>query len=67
MTHSAQIATLADEHYLIQKNVTDGRAQTTVKRLDYEGRIEETARILGGIKITEAQREAARQLLSGSN
>ena len=67
VTHSAQIATLADEHYLIQKNVTDGRAQTTVKRLDYEGRIEETARILGGIKITEAQREAARQLLSGSN
>ncbi len=67
VTHSAQIATLADEHYLIQKNVTDGRAQTTVKRLDYEGRIEETARILGGIKITEAQREAARQLLSDSN
>lgn len=63
VTHSAQIATLADNHYLISKKEIDGRAYTSIKSLSYEERVEEAARILGGINITEAQRQAARDML----
>ena len=63
VTHSAQIASLADTHYLISKAETDGRVQTSVKVLDREERVEEIARILGGINITEAQRTAAREMI----
>lgn len=64
VTHSAQIATLADTHLLISKTEKDGRAYTTVKPLDTDERINEAARILGGINITEAQRQAARDMLA---
>ena len=63
VTHSAQIASLANTHYLISKAELDGRVQTSVKILDDEERIEEIARILGGINITEAQRAAAREMI----
>lgn len=64
VTHSAQIATLADRHYLISKREVEGRARTSVRLLDYSERVEEAARILGGINITEAQRQAARDMLA---
>ncbi len=64
VTHSAQIATLSDHHLLIAKQEKDGRVYTATKSLDQNERIEEAARILGGINITEAQREAAREMLS---
>ena len=63
VTHSAQIATLADTHYLIHKENIDGRAETHVKLLSYDERVEEAARILGGINITDAQRQAAVDML----
>ena len=63
VTHSAQIATLADNHYLIHKENIDGRAQTKIKLLSYDERVEEAARILGGINITDAQRQAAVDML----
>lgn len=63
VTHSAQIATLADSHFLISKEEIDGRAQTSVKLLDADERVEEAARILGGINVTEAQRQAARDMI----
>lgn len=63
VTHSAQIATLADNHYLISKREIDGRAQTSITLLDLDARVEEAARILGGINITDAQRQAARDML----
>ena len=62
VTHSAQIASLADEHFLIKKNEKDGRAETDVVLLDEEGRITELSRILGGIEVTDAQRRAAYEL-----
>ena len=62
VTHSAQIASLADAHYLIRKNEKDGRAETEVLPLDEEGRITELSRILGGIEVTDAQRRAAWEL-----
>ncbi len=63
VTHSAQIATLADDHYLISKREVDGRAQTSVRLIEGEERVAEAARILGGINVTEAQRQAARDMI----
>ena len=63
VTHSAQIASLADHHYHIFKEEVDGRAQTGVKVLNEEERVEELARILGGIHVTDAQRQSARELM----
>ena len=64
VTHSAQIASLADSHYFISKKEVDGRAETSLTLLDRQGREDEIARILGGIEITEAQREAAREMIA---
>ncbi|MBE6583384.1 MAG: DNA repair protein RecN [Ruminococcaceae bacterium] len=64
VTHSAQIATIADRHYLISKREIEGRAHTGIKLLSFEERVEEAARILGGINITEAQRQAAKDMLA---
>ena len=63
VTHSAQIASLADAHYRITKRERDGRAETDVELLDRAERIEEIARILGGIEITDAQRGVAREMI----
>ncbi len=59
VTHSAQIASLADVHWLIAKHESVGRTHTTIQSLDEEGRIVELSRVLGGIHVTEAQRQAA--------
>lgn len=67
VTHSAQIATLADNHFLISKKEVDGRAQTSIRQLEREERVEEAARILGGINITDAQRQAARDMIDNIN
>ena len=59
VTHSAQIASLADSHYLINKSDINGFTETSVNLLDFDGRISELSRILGGLDVTDAQREAA--------
>ena len=64
ITHSAQIASLADYHYLMKKQVNNGRTEASVSLLGREERIAELSRILGGIHITEAQRRAAADMLS---
>ena len=63
VTHSAQIAALADAHLYISKHEVDGRVETSVKLLDEVGRIGELSRIIGGIEITDAIRATARELL----
>lgn len=63
VTHSAQIAALADNHSLISKGEEDGRISTSVKELDRDGRIKEVARIMGGINITENLLETAREMI----
>lgn len=63
ITHSAQVAAYADEHYKIQKEVEDGKTFTRVELLDEQGRVEELARILGGVHITDLQRASARELM----
>lgn len=63
VTHSAQIASLADSHYLISKSDKNGITETSVSLLSEDGRIAELSRILGGINVTEAQRAAAVDML----
>ena len=63
VTHSAQIASLADNHYRITKHERDGRAETDVLLLGESARVDEIARILGSIEPTEAQRNAAREMI----
>lgn len=63
VTHSAQIASLADSHYLISKHDVDGRTESRVDLLDSDGRVSEIARILGGINVTESQIAAAREMI----
>ncbi len=67
VTHSAQIASLADVHYLISKSDVNGLTQTKITELDREGRIKELSRILGGIDITDSQRGAAIDMLDEVN
>ncbi len=62
ITHSAQIASLGDTHFLISKSDVNGFTETSVRELDDEGRINELSRILGGIDVTESQRAAARDM-----
>ncbi len=64
VTHSAQVASLADAHYLIEKQEADGRAETSIRRLEHGERVDEIARILGGLDVTDSQREAARELIA---
>ncbi len=67
VTHQAQIAALADYHYLIRKQVDDGRTYTDVSRLDHDGRKNELARIIGGVNITEAAFTHAESMLNEYN
>ena len=59
VTHLAQIAAMADSHYLIEKNVDNDKTTTNVRRLDEDEETDELARILGGARITEAVKENA--------
>lgn len=64
VTHSAQIAALADTHLLVSKREDAGRTKSLVRALDSDGRVEEIARIIGGINVGEATLNAARELIS---
>lgn len=66
VTHQAQLVALADAHYLISKQVEDGRTYTQVKMLDFDGRKHELARIIGGVSITDAALAHAESMLKES-
>lgn len=63
ITHHAQIASLADMHFHVSKVVKKGNTITRVKVLSQEERIEEVARLMGGVRVTHKTREVARELL----
>lgn len=67
VTHSAQIASNADAHFLIEKNISNGRTYTNVSRLDFEARKRELARIMGGLKITDNLLKSAEEMLLSQN
>ena len=64
VTHQAQIAALADHHYLIDKRVEQGRTFTVVTPLDRDARVKELARIIGGVNITAAALSHAEDMLN---
>lgn len=66
VTHSAQIASNADEHFLIQKDTDGDRTFTKVTPLDFEGRKKELARIMGGLEITDTLLRSAEELLKSN-
>lgn len=64
VTHSAQIASNADEHFLIEKKFDNDKTYTSVTPLDFEGRKRELARIMGGLEITDTLLQSANELLN---
>ena len=67
VTHQAQIAALADSHFLIQKTVRDGRTFTNINLLDTNGRLRELARILDGVQVTDTALAHAQKLMDYNN
>lgn len=67
VTHLAQMAVMADNHLLIEKNIQGDRTVTTVRTLNHEQRKYEIARIMGGENITELMLENAEQYLKDAD
>jgi DNA repair protein RecN (Recombination protein N) len=65
ITHLPQIAKFGEAHFKIVKKVVKGRTTTTIARLDPEARIQELARMLGGVEITDTTLAHAREMLGG--
>lgn len=63
VTHSAQVAALADKHFLISKEEKEGRTTSNACPLTNDGRVDEISRIMGGIQITESVYSAAKEML----
>lgn len=62
ITHLPQIAAKADRHFLIEKNVQEGKTKTEIHTLNEEASVKELARLLGGEELTEAALQNARSL-----
>jgi DNA repair protein RecN (Recombination protein N) len=66
VTHLAPIAVYADRHFVVQKLIEGGRTKSTLTALAEPQRVEEIARMIGGITVTQKTREAAQELLDGA-
>lgn len=66
ITHLAQIASFADQHYVIEKKEVGGRTKTSVRKLDAAERKEELARMMSGAKVSEASLQHAEAMLRGA-
>ena len=64
ITHLPQIAAMADNHYLIEKEVKDNITETNIHLLDEEESVNELARMLGGVEITKTVLDNAREMKS---
>jgi DNA repair protein RecN (Recombination protein N) len=63
VTHLAQVAAQGHRHYGIRKHTRGGRTYTAVEALDQRARIDELARMQGGVEVSGAAREHAEELL----
>ncbi len=63
ITHLAQIASLADRHFRVAKDVVNNRSRTTVRPLERDERVAEIAKLIGGETVTESALQSARELL----
>jgi DNA repair protein RecN (Recombination protein N) len=66
ITHLAPIAVYADRHFLVKKDIVDERTKSAILALEPKERLEEVARMLGGLNITKKTRDAAREMLKGA-
>ena len=66
VTHLPQIACFAEDHYSVKKEVRAGRTVTLVDRLEKEAIVEEVARMLGGVKVTEKTRAHAKEMIENA-
>ena len=66
MTHLPQVAACADQHYVVRKGTALGNARSEVKLLEGSDRVEEIARMLGGVEITARTRAHAGEMLATS-
>ncbi len=66
VTHLPQIACFADQHHSVRKEVKSGRTITLVDRLDKESIVDEVARMLGGVKVTEKTRAHAKEMIENA-
>lgn len=64
ITHLPQIAALGDHHYKVAKRVKEGRTFTSINLLGSNDRVEEVARMLGGVEITDKTKEHAMEMLN---
>jgi len=64
VTHLPQIAAQAENHYKITKKIMEGRTFTSVDILSFDGRVEELARIMGGVTVADSARDYARELIN---
>lgn len=64
VTHQPQVASLADHHFLVQKEAVKNRTEIRVKELDENAKVEEIARMLTGAQITETARQHAKEMLA---
>lgn len=67
VTHLSQIAVMADNHLLIEKKTVDDRTETNVSQLDFNGRVSEIARIMGGENPSQLMLETAKSELLKEN
>jgi DNA repair protein RecN (Recombination protein N) len=65
VTHQPQIASLADHHFLVEKETAKTRTEIRVKKLDEKEKVEEIARMLAGETISETARQHAKEMLAG--
>jgi DNA repair protein RecN (Recombination protein N) len=63
ITHLPQIAGLANHHFVVQKEIVGDRVVSSIKKLDYEKRVLEVAKLLSGENITEASLKGAKELI----
>jgi len=66
VTHSPQIASISKNHFLIEKNIFGENTYSSVKRLDDENKVNEVARLLSGMRITEQSLNNARDLINNT-
>ncbi len=66
VTHLPQVASCADVHFRVKKEVGENRTRTRVLRLEAQGRVEEVARMLAGSEVTDLSLDHAREMIAGA-
>ena len=67
VTHQPQIASLADRHFVVEKEITGGKTNVSVRQLNSAERVDELARMLAGEQVTDAARDNARAMLASAD